>query len=101
MDCVRRGCEKPVWYHHLSTAKNVRVPVIEASSFTPQSLFGKSMNEWKLLSIAITRDVFMIHGVLEGCTYPIQTLTLSYFVKELGSLYNASFQTVFIFFYSL
>ena len=40
----------------------------------------------------------MIHGVLEGCTYPIQTLTLSYFVKELGSLYNASFQTVFIFF---
>ena len=43
----------------------------------------------------------MIHGVLEGCTYPIQSLTLSYFVKELGSLYNASFQTVFILYDSL
>lgn len=39
----------------------------------------------------------MIEGILDGCTYPLSSLTLPYYIKELGCYYDASVQTVFLF----
>lgn len=41
--------------------------------------------------------MFMIEGVLDGCTYPLSSLSIPYYIKELGCYYDVSVQTVYLF----
>ena len=75
--------EPPLWYSHLLSAKAVQVPVLAAASLTYQELQSGAMQE-----------VLHVAGVMPGCTYPLDTLTLPYFMQLLGEFYDGSVQMV-------
>lgn len=85
--------DKPNWYTQLLTASAVTVPVLVASTVTYHSLLGERWFPLSLLDTTL-RDVFLIQGLLSGCTIPLDKLSISWFRESLGDYYEAYVQTV-------
>ena len=85
--------DKPGWYTQLLTASAVTVPVLIASTVTYHSLLG-NIRSIRSYTDTTLRDVFIIQGILPGCTIPHDKLSLNWFRESLGDYYEAYVQTV-------
>lgn len=84
---------KPSWYSQLAAASAVRVPVL-----TPEALAGEldlgddssdDSREDKVMN-----EVCLIRGMFDGCTIPLDKLSIGAFRQLLGDFYDGSVQVV-------
>ena len=92
-DTILQHRVKPSWYSQLAAASAVRVPVL-----TPDALAGEvELGAWVSTHSRLDKvmnEVCLIRGLFEGCTIPLEQLSIAAFRQLLGDFYDGSVQVV-------
>lgn len=78
---ILQQSEKPSWLNFLAMASPVAAPCLPAASLTYAKLQEMTL-----------RDVICFEGLLPGCSFPMETLSLQSFRQSLGDFYEAFVQ---------
>ena len=82
-EAVQSHKDFPLSYNRLLAAKPAQIPGFPAEtlSFAQLQRFG-------------LQEPFVVNGVFPGCSYPLDSLSLSFFMQQLGEFYEGSVQMV-------
>lgn len=82
-EAVQSHKDFPLSYNRLLAAKLAQIPGFPAEtlSFAQLQRFGM-------------QEPFVVNGVFPGCSYPLDSLSLSFFMQQLGEFYEGSVQMV-------
>lgn len=92
-DTILQHRLKPSWYSQLASASAVRVPVLTPESLASELELGTCL--WDASrEDKVMNEVCLIRGLFDGCTIPLEKLSISAFRQLLGDFYDGSVQVV-------